>query len=64
MNTRTEWGIRYEDTQTPSMTGPVFVTMPVASEHVARTATTWTHGSWRNRDVVVVSREVTEWEER
>ena len=64
MNTRTEWGIRYRDDRTPSMTGPVFITMTVGSEEIARTAKTWTHGSWRDRDVVVVSREVTEWEER
>lgn len=59
---RTEWGIRYESEE-PSMSGPKVVTMPVRDERTARIAQTWTHGSWRRRDVTVVRREVTEWEE-
>lgn len=62
--THVEWGIRYRS-EDPTMDEPEgrTVTMKVASEDVARAATKWDHGAWKGREVKVVRREVTEWEE-
>jgi hypothetical protein len=58
-----EWGIQYVDHSHVSMSGPPLIQITTGSEQDARIAATFTHGSWKDRDVKVISRLVTPWEE-